>query len=79
MDIKSLVMTSRMSRMGTTKVPSHRPTDVYILIPSQAILTADNNGEPSDDRGRPLDPLNISDADRLKLDGLIIDNVRILS
>ena len=39
-----------------------------------AILAADNNGPPVKD-GKPLDPQNISDEDRPKLDGLIVDDV----
>lgn len=68
-----------MSLTGMTKVLPHLHTDASRLIPSPAILTADHNGEPCDQHGKPLDPSNISDVDRPKLDGLIIDNVSILS
>ena len=39
----------------------------------------DHHGEPVDASERPLDPANILDQDRVKLDGLIVDNVRIIT
>lgn len=49
----------------------------HSYVPLPAILAMDHHGEPVDQHGEPLDPENILDEDRIKLDGLIVDNVRI--
>ncbi|KAJ3555600.1 hypothetical protein NM688_g2485 [Phlebia brevispora] len=40
----------------------------------EAILTLDHNGEPVNQDNKPLDPENILDEDRCKLEGVIVDN-----